>query len=85
MGVAYLGWLRSRIFFRNQIRIYFMAKITFEIDADDDNMLRLLAHRHEIIAAIQGLTMLRWKHIETVDEAREQVANCLDGLYELFD
>ena len=61
-----------------------MAKITIEIDTDDDNMLRLLAHRHEIIAAIHGLTMLRWKHIETVEQARQQVADRLDGLYELF-
>ena len=62
-----------------------MAKITIEIDTDDDNMLRLLAHRHEIIAAIHGLTTLRWKHIESIDEAQEKVANQLDGLYELFN
>jgi hypothetical protein len=61
-----------------------MAKLTIEIDTDDDNMLRLLAHRHEIIAAIHALTTLRWKHMETVDQAREQVTDRLEGLYELF-
>ena len=61
-----------------------MAKITIEIDSDDENFLRLIAHRHDIIAAIHALTTLRWKHMETVDQAREQVTDRLDGLYELF-
>ena len=61
-----------------------MAKITIEIDSDDENFLRLIAHRHEIIAAIHALTTLRWKHIESIDEAQEKVADQLDGLYELF-
>jgi hypothetical protein len=61
-----------------------MAKLTIEIDTNEIDTLKLLAHRDEIISAIHALTVIRWKHIESVDEAREEVRRQLEGLYELF-
>jgi hypothetical protein len=65
-----------------------MAKLTIEIDTDnyeDKDILRLISNRDEIISAIQRLTTIRWKHLESVDDARQEVTDCLDGLYEIFN
>ena len=61
-----------------------MAKLTIEIDTDEVDLLKLIAHHTEIISAIHSLTVIRWKHIESVEDARQEVFQHLEGLYDLF-
>lgn len=61
-----------------------MAKVTIEIDTEEVDLLKLIAHHKEVISSIHALTAIRWKHIESVDDAEDTVRENLDGLYDLF-
>jgi len=65
-----------------------MAKVIIELDTDnpvDEQLLRHITHHQDISIFIDRIKCLRWKHIESVEKARESVADILSPIYDLFE
>lgn len=61
-----------------------MAQIIIDIEQDEaDFLLKLIAHRHEIRVAIWELQTLRWKHIESLEDAEQQIQHIIEDLPQL--
>jgi hypothetical protein len=65
-----------------------MAKLTIELDTDvfeDEQILRMLSRRTDIMVAITELINIRWKHIESIEHAERQVRDIVEPFYGFFN
>ena len=88
MGVASVGGVSLRNYLWNQIRVQVMAKITIELETEqfeDEQILRMLSRRTDIMVAISELINIRWKHIESIDQAERQVRDIVEPFYGVFN